>query len=216
MCLKYLVRDPLSVLVLVYRIVLRARSMKIALKNLVMIPKGIYLAKTTFMGAVSHIHAHWASTTATLAYIVSQLTGIPWSFTAHRWDIDENNILKEKCRKASFVRVISERSREEINKIIQDESLSKKVLVIHMGVDICCSSNGEPLSTRQFTFICPANLNTVKGHRYLLEACRILSDKGLQFKCLMAGDGYLEDELKDVSKKMRLMDFRRLYGKTDT
>ena len=55
-------------------------------------------------GQFDHIHAHWADTPATVAMVASELTGIPWSFTAHRGDIVFGNDLQRKVRSASFVR----------------------------------------------------------------------------------------------------------------
>ena len=195
---------PLIFIRLVYRICFRARNLKIALKNAVMLPKAIYLSEILLQESVCHIHAHWASTTATMAFIISQVTGIPWSFTAHRWDIKENNILREKCKTAEFVRAISERGKKEIIEIIDNENVSQKIIVIHMGVDIPEKDGGPGRASDMFTIMCPANLLPVKGHRYLLDACRILADKGLKFSCLIAGDGPLEKDLKQFATNLKL------------
>ncbi len=212
-CLKYILRHPISFLRIIHKIAIKARSIKIAFKNLAILPKSIYFAAILSRKSIDHVHAHWASTTATMAYIIALLTGIPWSFTAHRWDITENNILKEKCRTALFARIISERGRKEVAEIIKDKSLEKKVSVIYMGVDIPGCMNDKFSFSEPFTFLCPANLYTVKGHRYLLEACRILLDKGIKFKCLIAGDGYLEDELKKTAIKLNLSECVEFLGR---
>ena len=54
-----------------------------------------------------HIHAHWAHLTATLAMAASTVSGIPWSFTAHRYDVVLNNLLDDKLRSARFGRFIA-------------------------------------------------------------------------------------------------------------
>ncbi|MEJ2648326.1 MAG: hypothetical protein P8016_07975 [Sedimentisphaerales bacterium] len=134
--IKYLVYKPISLIKLVNEVAFKAPTVKIALKNLAVLPKALYLAQIDLMKDVSHIHAHWASTTATMAFAMSTVTGIPWSFTAHRWDIRENNIMSAKCRTASFIRVISEAGKEEILDIIKGEPAAGKVAVIHMGVEM--------------------------------------------------------------------------------
>ena len=184
-------------------VLLRARNAKIALKNLAIIPKAVHLAAVLKRTPVTHIHAHWGSTTSTMGYIISRLTGIPWSFTAHRWDIPENNLLKEKCRTAAFVRVIDEGGSREVKEIVNDSALAEKVRIIHMGVNLS-PSKASGASADLFNFICPANLLPKKGHRYLLEACRILAAKGLKFKCLVAGDGPLGEELKHLADDLKL------------
>jgi len=202
--LKYMSIHPVSFFSIVRDVVLKARNAKIAFKNLTILPKGIYVSTILQQGSVSHIHAHWASTTSTMAYIISKITGIPWSFTAHRWDISENNILKEKIKTASFVRVISEQGKKEVLEIIGDASLAKKIRVIHAGVVMPEYKKSVLNVSDIFTFLCPANFVYVKGHRYLFEACRILLDKGFKFMCLVAGCGPLEDELKRIVKNLGL------------
>ena len=53
------------------------------LKNLAVYPKGLWLARLAREWRADHIHAHWAATTATMALVASEFSGIPWSFTAH-------------------------------------------------------------------------------------------------------------------------------------
>jgi glycosyltransferase involved in cell wall biosynthesis len=94
------------------------------------------------------------------------------------------------------VRCIDEQGREELRHILRDPNLERKVLVIHMGVNLG-ESNKEVDRTDDgvFTVICPADLVPKKGHRYFFEACRILAKKGVRFNCLIAGDGPLEGDL---------------------
>lgn len=211
--LGYIALKPLLTLKILSGIAFKARNVKIAVKNLYILPKGLYLAKILNQQEIAHIHAHWASTTSTIAYIISKVTGIPWSFTAHRWDILENNILREKTKSASFVRAINENGRQEICEIINDDNLKKKISVIHMGV-VLPELKSTPFNEPDiFKFLCPANLLIVKGHRYLFEACRILSDRGLQFKCLIAGDGSLEHELRRMAANLELDDCIEFLGR---
>jgi len=197
LCL-YILRYPYAFLRLIYRIALGARSIRIALKNLVVFSKAVHLSELLKKKDISHIHAHWGSTTSTLAYVIANITGIPWSFTVHRWDIPENNILREKVRNASFVRCIDKNGRAELNNIVKEPNLEEKIKVIHMGVDLSETIKELHRNGRVFTFICPANLVPKKGHRYLFEACRILVEKNLRFKCFIAGDGPLERELLEM------------------
>ena len=77
------------------------------LRNLVVVPKGLWLAGVAEEWGADHIHAHWASTTATMAMIAAQSSELPWRFTAHRWDIADGNLIASKVRHASFARTIS-------------------------------------------------------------------------------------------------------------
>jgi glycosyltransferase involved in cell wall biosynthesis len=198
--LRYIFIKPMQLIVLLYHIFYRARNFKVGLRNLVILPKSLYISELFKKESISHIHAHWASTPSTMAYIINKITGIPWSFTSHRWDIAENNILREKCKTASFVRAISRDGRDDILRIIRDYSLKNKIKVIHMGVNIP-ELNGTKPGSNIFTILCPANLVNVKGHKYLLDACRLLDIKDFEFKCMIAGDGPLENDLKAFVSK---------------
>lgn len=55
----------------------------ILLKNLIVLPKSVYVTKLINKLNINHIHVHWDSTTVTMGYIFSSLTSIPWSFTLH-------------------------------------------------------------------------------------------------------------------------------------
>ena len=185
----------------------------ILVKNLIVFPKAVFILKLVRKKNVDHIHAHWGSTTATMAYIISKLSGIPWSFTLHRWDIKENNMLKEKVKSSKFVRCISENGKNELLEIIGTD-FKKKIKVIHMGVKI--TINIEKINNdekKYFKIITPANLLEVKGHRYLIEACSILVEEGIKnFECIFYGKGLIRNELKGLIKKKLLNNYIKMPG----
>lgn len=183
------------------------------IKNFAIFSKGVYISDIFKKNNVKHIHAHWGSTTATMAYIISKLSGIPWSFTLHRWDIKENNMLKEKVKSAKFVRCISENGKNELLGIIGTD-FTNKIKVIHMGVKIPINvdkvNNDEK---KYFKIITPANLLGVKGHKYLIEACLILVEEGIKnFECIFYGEGLTRKELEKLIKKKSLGDYIKMSG----
>ena len=182
--------------------ILKSRSIKIFFKNLIVLPKGIWLSEIIKSWDADHIHAHWASTTSTMAAIASIFSGIPWSFTAHRWDIKENNLLKEKLKLSTFLRVIDKMGEKEVKEIIGTSDLDNKIFIIHMGVKL--SNIKEKKFPKTFTIMCPANLVIIKGHRYLIEACNLLRERRLQFKCKLAGEGPLRRELEELVERLSL------------
>jgi colanic acid/amylovoran biosynthesis glycosyltransferase len=193
-------------------IIINSRNPKILIKNLAVFPKAVFIAKIIKKEDIDHIHAHWGSTTATLAYIISRLTGIPWSFTLHRWDIKENNMLKEKVKFAKFVRCISEHGKNELYEIV-DGNYRKKIKVVHMGVKPSIGIDEYSKNKEKFTIITPANLVEVKGHRYLIEACEILVNQGIKnFQCIFYGEGPLKEELENLIKEKKLTDFIAMPG----
>lgn len=209
---KIVIAQPAQFLNILINIVFRSRNPRIALKNMVILPKALYIAATLETENVLHIHAHYGSTTSTMAYIISSLTGIPWSFTVHRWDIPENNLLGIKCRTAAFLRAIDEKGKEEVLSIVNDPTQIDKVRVLHVGIEAGNHLIKDDRSDKMFTFLCPAMLVSKKGHRYLFEACRILSNRGMNFKCLVAGDGPLKRDLKSMVAHLGLGDCIEFLG----
>lgn len=195
------------------RILFKSRTFLMSIKNLVVVPKAVYVANYVTKHNINHIHVHWGSTTATMGYVVAELTGIPWSFTLHRWDITEDNLLKQKTDSAQFVRCISAIGRNELLSIVGDEYMGK-IHVIHMGVNVSSEvSYLQDINQGEFTIVCPANIIPVKGHEYLIKACDIIRKRDADFLCLIIGDGMLEDKLKTEVDNMALGDYIHFTGR---
>ena len=174
--------NPFLVISNLISLISESISMKVFLRNLCILPKAFYITQVLKDKKIRHIHAHWSSIQATFGLIVAKNLGIDFSFTAHRYDIDENNMLGKKVLESSFVRTISEIGTNKIIRLANPVQADKKIHVIHMGVEIP-RFHGVPNSKNTVPIIaCPANLEEVKGHRYLVEACAILKSAGLKFK----------------------------------
>lgn len=188
-------RHPLRLARLMARLARTSGRPRALLKNLVVVPKALAAARAVRAWRPDHLHAHWASTPSTMAYLIAAWCELPWSFTMHRWDIAENNMLAEKIRTARFARVINERGLATAAGLVGPE-LARKCRVLHMGVQVPAQPAPAHGPERPFILACPANMIEVKGHRFLLEACRLLHAQGLRVACWLIGDGPLEAELR--------------------
>jgi glycosyltransferase involved in cell wall biosynthesis len=165
------------------------------LKNLAVYPKGLWLAQIAEQWRAQHIHAHWAGTTASVAMVASNISGIPWSFTCHRWDIVENNLLCLKVRAATLARFINQKGLDMATSM-GVKGLERKARVIHMGVELPELPSRAGAKNRPPIIICPANLLPVKGHKYLIEAVALLKERGVQICLWIAGQGELRECLE--------------------
>lgn len=170
-------------------------------KNLIILPKALAIAQTVRRRRVDHIHAYWLSTPATVAYIASRLTGVPWSSSAHRWDIYENNLLKHKARSARFLRTISDRGRRDLGSALESPDAAK-VSCIKLGVEM--PQIDARHDSAHFSILCAANLIEQKGHAVLLDALAILAGRGIAFRCDIAGSGPLYAALQRRIAALRL------------
>jgi colanic acid/amylovoran biosynthesis glycosyltransferase len=171
----------------------------VALKNLSVWPKSAWLAQRASALHVDHIHAFWASTVATLAVGAAELSGIPWSFTAHRFDIVQANLLEEKSRSAQFIRFISESGLRMSG--FPGTDLAQKAKVLHLGVDL--RDRDSNVARRKSTVaLCAASLIPVKAHAVLFDAVDRLRRRGCSFELWLAGDGRLKKALQlDVRRR---------------
>lgn len=185
-------------------------SFKKIFKNLAVVPKGLILAEEINRRDIEHIHAHWASTPSTAAYIASLYSKVPWSFTAHRWDIAESNMLSEKAMSSKFIRAIDTNGAEEIREQIPPD-LWHKIKVIHVGVVLPSFSSVEKKDP--FLLACVAYLVPKKGHKFLFEACSLLQRRGFNLRCLLLGDGPLGVELKQMANELDLNNIVEFRGK---
>ncbi len=187
----------------------RPRSRTVS--NAVATAQGIWLARLARRWGADHIHAHWSHLTATLAMGASALSGIPWSFTAHRYDIFLNNLLTEKLRSARFGRFIARDMLAVARPLVAADAI-ERAMVLHMGVAL-----PRPPATAAPTracpiLLCPARLVPVKGHVHLLEAAARLAAEGVAFELWLAGDGPEREAITRRAAELHLGDRIRLLG----
>jgi glycosyltransferase involved in cell wall biosynthesis len=90
---------------------------------------------------------------------------------------------------AAFVVPISEYNRDLILEECGDQARAK-LAVIHCGVDTNFFHPPEhPPPDRPFSLLCVGTLHEVKGQKHLVEACRLLTEAGVDVRCTFVGDG---------------------------
>lgn len=168
------------------------------LGGLAVFPKAVFFARQMRRAGITHVHAHFANHPAAAAYVIHALTDIPFSFTAHGADLQvDQHMLKEKVDAAACVVTISNDNRRFIIEHCGEE-YRDRVQVIRCGVDPDVFRPPEDRPERtggRTTIVCTGTLYEVKGHAYLIEACRQLDALGVEFRCHLIGDGPLREPL---------------------
>jgi glycosyltransferase involved in cell wall biosynthesis len=189
--LHYLRRMPLAYLAAL-GCVLAATfgSLRYFSYGLLLFPKAVWFARRMRELGITHVHAHFCSHPAVAAFVIRRLEGIPYSFTAHGSDLHrERRMLREKVREADFAVAISAYNRRLIERECGSDA-ADKVRVIHCGVDpeVFAPRRGAR-APGPFRILCTGSLHEVKGQRYLIDACRLLAQRGLDFECRLIGSG---------------------------
>ena len=185
-------------------------------KNLGSFPKSLWLADLARRWGADHIHAYWASVAATMAMTAGATSGVPWSFTAHRWDIETPNAFRAKVEHARFVRFISEDGLELARPVAGPE-LGQKAEIIRMGVPLSSRplEKTTPPPGVQLRVICTGSLIVRKGQRFLLEAVHRLQTRGLYVQVSFAGNGHERDALLAQTQVLGLSEQVTFLGNVD-
>ena len=192
-------------------------SLNYLIGGLGIFPKTVYFAYRMAAEGVTHVHAHFANHPAAAAFIVHRLVGIPYSFTAHGADLQvDQHMLREKVAEAAFVVTISNYNRDLILSVCGKQSQGK-VVVIRCGVDTQLfqtrpANNRRESPTKPFTVLCIGTMYEVKGHTYLIEACRLLQERGMHFICNLVGDGPFRTALTEQVAQAGLVERVRFLG----
>jgi glycosyltransferase involved in cell wall biosynthesis len=171
-----------------------------------------YLTMLLANKQIKHIHAHFASGAATTAMMAAKLLDISFSFTAHRGDILEGKaLLDEKLKQAKFAVSISEYNRTCLLREAPDVA-EDKVKTIHCGVATDVFLPSERAHSGPLVFLSVGSLLERKGHVFLVEACRLLNEYDINYRCIIVGNGPQRNSLQNVIYKYKLEEKVLLVG----
>ena len=166
---------------------------------------------------ITHVHGQWATYPATVAYIISKLNNIPFSFTGHAHDIYlDTTMLAFKMNRAKFIITCTENNKKYLLGLLDKDKakteIVNKIIVNYHGVDLERFKREEDVSGSDLVKQDPTSATSIidhrlrilsvgsllecKGFEYLIEACGMLREKGVEFECTIAGGGKLEERLK--------------------
>ncbi|MBB5441234.1 glycosyltransferase involved in cell wall biosynthesis [Pedobacter sp. AK017] len=165
------------------------------------------------------LHAHFISLPASIAHLMSILSGLGFSCTAHANDIytTSGTELLDKLNQASFVITCTKYNQVYLQQVLNGQQ-SGKIRHIYHGIDL------DKWPVKAFKYISPkrpiqiltvGRLVEKKGTIYLLQALNTLKLKGKAFKCDIFGDGPYYDRLNDFIIANHLEASVFLHGATD-
>jgi glycosyltransferase involved in cell wall biosynthesis/GT2 family glycosyltransferase len=149
------------------------------------------VARRISRGNATHLHAHFADGAALTAMRLGLLTGLPYSVTAHAYEIFQTpRNLREKLERAAFVTTGCRYNVEHLQRLAPGAC----VHLIVMGVDLATIRRTTPYPGGS-ALVAVGRLVPKKGFAVLLEAARILREAGRRFSLQIIGDGPLRQEL---------------------
>src|SRR6266700_2621904 len=159
----------------------------------------LYFADFFARNEVDHVHVHFANRAAHTALFLKEISGIPFSVTAHGQDfmkdLGNDDLLREICVAAEFVAAETDYSRELLCQRCPDSAA--KIHRVYNGIDLQWFPSPLPAKQTPAPLILSVGrLVAFKGFEYLIDACAELTRRGLDFTCEIVGDGPLRENLQ--------------------
>jgi len=157
------------------------------------------------------IHAHFARKATAKARSLAAGLGVPYSFTAHRYDIYSRppDDFHERAMGAGAFVTVSEANADYI---ISTFGVPRtRIHIIPCGVDTERFSPGVSKIDPPHV-VCIARLQAVKNHILLLEACSVLRERHVAFRCVLLGDGEERDAIATAITRRNLEGLVILHG----
>lgn len=172
---------------------------------------------------VRHVHAHFGQVPATVAWFTAELGNRidpdgdewTWSVTIHGWHefVNEREAsLRQKVHAASFVACISDYTRSQLMRIA-DPDHWHKLHVVRCGIDTSMFAQRPPRTpSKPARVLMVARLSPEKGHLVLLEAIKLLGDRGKRVEADLIGPGEFREDLEDAVARLGIDDRITFHG----
>jgi glycosyltransferase involved in cell wall biosynthesis len=214
----FLTKKPFKITSLLFNTLVHSISnLNYLIKCLLLFPKAVFLADQFKIEQIDHIHVHYATFPAYVAWIISQLSDITYSVTVHAHDIYvHQTMLKQKLNQATRIIAISEFNKNFLlSKVSPD--LSDKIKVIHCGITIDAYQHKmtEYDPQHQFNIMSIGSLQPYKGQIYLIKACQQLAEQGIKVNCSIIGEGELRESLSTYIEQNKIKNVTLLGAKTE-
>src|SRR5215813_987639 len=175
----------------------------------------LYFAEFFARNGVDHVHVHFANRAAHTAVFLKEISGIPFSLTAHGQDfmkdLGSDDLLREICAAAEFVAAETAYSRDLLRQRCPDSA--SKIHRVYNGIDLerfpaprLCNGNRIP------RIVSVGRLVAFKGFGDLIDACAELARRRVDFICEIIGDGPLRETLGAKIERLDLSSRVHLLG----
>jgi len=183
---------------------------------IVRFPQAGCLVRVLERDGVTHLHAGFVHKPGSLAYVVCLLTGRPFSLAAHARDLYHSppGLLRTKLAAARVVFTCTRYNAAHLQR-----------LAAHAGpIHVRHAYHGTSLERFPFgpcgrsqppVVLAVARLVEKKGLEDLIQACALLRDRGLRFRCHIVGDGVLRRSFTQLIHRLDLDRVVTLEGAVD-
>lgn len=184
----------------------RAPGLRAWLYQFFYLAEAVVLARHLQARKITHLHSHFAQSSATVAMLAADLADLPFSFTLHgpadlyepqRWH------LSEKIARAAFVACISHFARSQ-GMLFSDPDHWDRLQIIHCGVvpELYAAAPDTAKDNTCTSLLFVGRLAPVKGLRVLLEALSVARETYAELQLTIVGDGEDRKHLERLARPM--------------
>lgn len=155
---------------------------------------------------IGHLHAQYATRPALAAWIIHELTGIPYSIRVHGPELAlEDQVSPEAVQHASFLAAATQAARARLGERY-GAAVAARTVVQHYGLDVKAYTQrvGILRAEPPFEVLCARALEAGEGLDLLVDACAGLLKEGLPLRLQIIGEGKLRRALQRQIDQLRL------------
>ncbi len=165
------------------------------------------MARTLRPQGITHIHAHFLNASSSIAMYASKHSKIPFSITVHSagtYKTPHIVGLHQKLQSAQFLAMISENNLRYFDSITP---CADKSHIVRCGMDLDnfqLKPRPKNNSEQPIQLLAVGRLVEKKGFIHLINAAKILLDKGFSYQLDIIGDGPLMASLAAHKKQLQV------------
>ncbi len=170
---------------------------------------------------VFHLHAHFASRAGHVVALAAALRKSTYSITAHAKDIYHSDVDKDllrwKIAHSKFVATVTDYNLRYLHDLLADDpDAAGRVVRVYNGVDLARFEASAIPRGEDPLVLAIGRLVEKKGFDILIDASRILVDRGYRFRCEIIGGGDEEEALRAQISERGLAETVILRGSMTT
>ncbi len=173
-----------------------------------------YLAHSMRHKPPDHVHSHFINGPTTIAMFTGLLVGVPYSFTMHASMIWKDPVaFRNKLDTCSFCVSISDYNRRYVLETY-GQRYASRFNIVHCGIDPGASipERAGKQGHGPLRILGVGQLNARKGFHVLLPALAELKKQGIDFSCIIVGDGPERQALERQKTSLGLGEELQLTG----
>jgi colanic acid/amylovoran biosynthesis glycosyltransferase len=157
------------------------------------------------------LHAHFATEPTAAARELAAEFGLPFTFTAHGYDLHRKPPADfgERAAAAAAVITVCQANAQHLTQVFGVPA--GHIRVIPCGVDLERFRPQGSAADRP-RIVCVARLVPVKNLELLLHACHELQRRGVRFRCVIVGEGPRREQLEATRTRLGLEGVVELVG----